>query len=133
MWALVDPSDPNLIWSTSTNSDTGQVYLWSRRTQQADEVSPYARYNVKRPSVLPYRFNWETPIAFTTSASRACSSAETSLFESADRGRTGTILSPDLTRNEQSHQTASGGPIDPRHLRRGNVGHDSRRRDDDAG
>ncbi len=111
MWALVDPSDPDLIWSTSTNSDTGQVFLWSRRTEQADEVSPSARYNSQAPATLPYRFNWETPIAFTHDAQPRVLVGGNVVFESADRGRHWTILSPDLTRNDKSHQRASGGPI----------------------
>ncbi len=112
MWALVDPTDPNLIWTTSTNSDTGQVYLFNRRTQQADEVSPYARSNAEAPSMLRYRFNWDTPIAFTTGSSPRVLAGGNALFESADRGKTWSVISPDLTRNEPSHQTASGGPID---------------------
>ncbi len=43
MWAVVDPKDLDLIWSTSTNSDTGQVYLWNARSEQAYDVSPDAR------------------------------------------------------------------------------------------
>jgi photosystem II stability/assembly factor-like uncharacterized protein len=112
MWALVDPTDPNLIWTTSTNSDTGQVYLWDRRTQQADEVSPSARNNSAAPATLPYRFNWETPIAFTTGSQPRALVGGNVVFASADRGRTWTVISTDLTRNEKSHQQASGGPID---------------------
>jgi photosystem II stability/assembly factor-like uncharacterized protein len=112
MWALVDPTDPDLIWSTSTNSDTGQVYLWNRRTQQADELSPFARNNSTAPATLPYRFNWDTPIAFTTGAQPHVLVGGNVVFESSDRGRTWTAISPDLTRNEKAHQQASGGPID---------------------
>ena len=112
MWALVDPTDPNLVWSTSTNSDTGQVYLWDRRTQQAEERSPSARSNSTVPATLPYRFNWDTPIAFTTGAQPHVLVGGNVVFESADRGRNWTVISPDLTRNEKAHQQASGGPID---------------------
>ncbi|MBV8371637.1 MAG: hypothetical protein JOY69_00110, partial [Candidatus Eremiobacteraeota bacterium] len=112
MWALIDPTDPNLVWSTSTNSDTGQVYVWDRRTQQADEVSPVARNNSDAPASLAYRFNWDTPIAFTPGSQPRVLVGGNVLFESADRGRSWTAISPDLTRNEKSHQRASGGPID---------------------
>ncbi|MEO6834872.1 MAG: hypothetical protein ABI231_03080 [Candidatus Tumulicola sp.] len=112
MWALVDPTDPNLVWSTSTNSDTGQVYLWDRRTQQAYEVSPSARNNSQAPASLPYRFNWDTPIAFTNGPQPHVLVGGNVVFESADRGQHWRVISPDLTRNEKSHQQASGGPID---------------------
>jgi hypothetical protein len=112
MWGLVDPTDPNLVWSTSTNSDTGQVYLWDRRTQQAAEVSPSARYNSEAPAGLPYRFNWDTPIAFTSGPRPHVLVGGNVVFESADRGAHWTAISPDLTRDDKSHQLASGGPID---------------------
>ncbi len=113
MWALVDPNDSDYVWTTSTNNDTGQVYLWNRRTQQAYEVSPYARTNAEAPAILKYRFNWDTPIAFTTGPGPAAVLAGGNVvFESVDRGQDWRTLSPDLTRNEPSHQSASGGPID---------------------
>ncbi|HEY5427159.1 MAG TPA: hypothetical protein VIJ77_11455 [Candidatus Tumulicola sp.] len=112
MWSLVDPADPDLIWSTSTNSDTGQVYLWDRRTQQAHEVSPSAHYNSQVPATLPYRFNWDTPIAFTTGSSPHVLAGGNVVFETADRGEHWKVISPDLTRDEKSHQAASGGLID---------------------
>lgn len=111
MWVLVDPTDPDLVWSTSTNSDTGQVYLWNRHTQQAAEVSPSARINSDAPSLLPYRFNWDTPIAFTLGASPRVLVGGNVVFESADRGQTWSVISPDLTRNDKAHQRAPGGPI----------------------
>ncbi|HEY1655966.1 MAG TPA: hypothetical protein VGF86_12730 [Candidatus Tumulicola sp.] len=111
MWALVDPTDPDLIWSTSTNSDTGQVFLWNRRTQQADEVSPVATYNSRAPASLRYRFNWDTPIAFTHETPPRVLVGGNVLFASADRGRHWTPISPDLTRDDKEHQRASGGPI----------------------
>ncbi len=35
MWAVIDPKDLGLVWSSSTNSDTGQIYLWNAWTKQA--------------------------------------------------------------------------------------------------
>jgi hypothetical protein len=112
MWALLDPLDSHLIWSTSTNSDTGQVFLFDERTQQAAEVSPYARSNSGPPYALRYRFNWDSPIAFTPSAQPHVLVGGNVVFESADRGQTWTVISPDLTRNEKPHQQSSGGSID---------------------
>ncbi|HEU5480205.1 MAG TPA: hypothetical protein VFU90_10255 [Candidatus Tumulicola sp.] len=111
MWALIDPADQDLVWSTTTNNDTGQVYLWNRRTQQAYEVSPSARYNSQAPEALPYRFNWDTPLAFASVPSPHVLVGGNVVFESSDRGQHWTIVSPDLTRNDKTHQKASGGPI----------------------
>jgi photosystem II stability/assembly factor-like uncharacterized protein/predicted RNA-binding protein YlxR (DUF448 family) len=110
MWALYDPKDANLVWSTSTSSDTGQVYLSDLRTRQQFEVSPDAATNGDMPAdLLKYRFNWDTPIAFTSDGGVLVGGNV--LFESGDHGETWNAISPDLTRNDKAHQTAPGGPI----------------------
>jgi photosystem II stability/assembly factor-like uncharacterized protein len=110
MWAVLDPKDLNLVWSTSTNSDTGQVYLWNDRTRQAYDVSPDAESNGELPARdVSYRFNWDTPIAFTDDGKALVGGNV--VFESADRGQTWNAISPDLTRNDASKQLSSGGPI----------------------
>lgn len=110
MWTLYDPLDPQLVWSTSTNSGTGQVYLWDSRTQQLADVSPDAEVSgLTYAADLRHRFNWISPLAFTH-ASTVLVGGER-VFESADRGRHWQIISPDLTRNERSHQQIPGGPV----------------------
>ncbi len=110
MWVVPDPKDSDSIWSTSTNSDTGQVFLWNARTQQAYEVSPDARSNGELAArALKHRFNWDTPIAFTNDGKALVGGNV--VFESADAGQTWTVISPDLTRNDESKQLESGGPI----------------------
>ncbi len=111
MWTLYDPKDSNFIWSTSTASDTGQVYLFDVAKQQVFEVSPDARINGLEPGIdLKHRFNWDTPIAFTSDGSALVGGNV--VFKTADRGQHWSIISPDLTRNEKSHQQIPGGPID---------------------
>ncbi len=110
MWAVVDPKDPQYIWSTSTNSDTGQVYLWNERTTQAYDVSPDAESNGELAARdLRYRFNWDTPIAFTNDGDALVGGNV--VFKSSDRGSTWYRISPDLTRDDKSKQGPSGGPI----------------------
>jgi len=111
MWVVYDPLDPHLVWSTSTNNATGQVYLWDSRTQQALEVSPDAEKNSTLAARnLRYRFNWDSPIAFTADG-KALAGGNV-VFQSADHGQHWTVISPDLTRNERAHQNISGGPIE---------------------
>lgn len=111
MWTLYDPKDANFVWSTSTASDTGQVYLLDTAKQQVYEVSPYARSNGGEPGRdLKYRFNWDMPIAFT--ADGAALGGGNVVFKTTDRGAHWSVISPDLTRNEKSHQQIPGGPID---------------------
>ena len=58
---------------------------------------------------MKYRFNWDTPIAFTNDGKALVGGNV--VFESADRGQTWNAISPDLTRNDKSKQLDSGGPI----------------------
>jgi photosystem II stability/assembly factor-like uncharacterized protein len=109
MHAEFDPNDSNFVWTTTTNDDTGQVYLFDARTQQAREVSPSARNTQDAASALPFRFNWDTPIAFEADGTVLVGG--NALFASTDRGEHWTALSGDLTRNDRSRQGRSGGPI----------------------
>ncbi|MBV8281955.1 MAG: hypothetical protein JO347_07825, partial [Candidatus Eremiobacteraeota bacterium] len=110
MWAVVDPKDPHYIWSTSTNSDAGQVYLWNDQTTQAYDVSPDAESNGELAARdLRYRFNWDTPIAFMNDGTALVGGNV--VFKSSDRGQVWSVISPDLTRDDKSKQGPSGGPI----------------------
>lgn len=111
MWALYDPLDHNDIWTTSTANDTGQVYIYDTRTHQSSEVSPDSESNGDLPaSAVRYRFNWDSPLAFTPSG--AALVGGNVVFESSDRGLHWSVISPDLTRNDRAHQGVPGGPID---------------------
>ena len=112
MYSLYDPVDQNFVWSTETNRSTGQVYLTDLRTLQAREVSPSQRFSEGMASGdMPYRFDWVAPIAFTYTKPVRTLLGGNVVFATADRGQTWSVVSPDLTRNEKSHQLASGGPI----------------------
>lgn len=110
MWALFDPKNPNLVWNTSTASDTGQVFLTNVRANQQMEVSPDVEQNgEKKAASVRYRFNWITPIAFD---SAGCALVGGNVvFRSCDHGATWKAISGDLTRNDKAHEQTAGGPI----------------------
>jgi photosystem II stability/assembly factor-like uncharacterized protein len=111
MWSVFDPLDQNLLWSTETNTSSGQLYLTDFRTGQQIFVSPVARLTFGvAPSAQAYRFNWDAPIAFSSGGAQALVGGNV-LFASSDRGQTWKVLSPDLTRDDRAKQTVSGGPI----------------------
>jgi photosystem II stability/assembly factor-like uncharacterized protein len=60
---------------------------------------------------LKYRLQWTFPIHFSQHAPHPLYVAGNRLFRSNDLGSSFEVISPDLTRNDPSKLTASGGPI----------------------
>lgn len=110
--SVFDPQDPNLVWSSETERSAGQIYLTDMRSLESTEISPSQRFSEGMAAGdLPYRFDWTTPIAFTYTTPVRTLVGGNVLFETTDRGKHWSVVSPDLTRNDKSHQQASGGPI----------------------
>lgn len=110
-WALPDPADPAIIWSTSGGGNfAGEIDVLDTRTDDSRVVTPYVRdQNVVDPRDLRYRFNWETPIAFDPFDPHLAYAGANVLFATHDRGMHWRALSGDLTRNIRSHEVVSGG------------------------
>jgi photosystem II stability/assembly factor-like uncharacterized protein len=110
-WALFDPSDPNKVW---TDTQDGSLGIFDRTTQQSSDVSPWpndpftSRANI---SDKKYRFNWDSPLAFSPQDPHTAYFGGNVVFKTTDGGKTWAPLGGDLTRDEKAHQTASGGPI----------------------
>lgn len=113
MWAVPDPIDPRYIW---TDLEDGAVTIFDRKTEVSRFVRPYDSFpgSFLGPfdlSTVPYRFNWDAPIAFAPWDGHLGWFGGNAVFQSTDRGETWTTISPDLTRNIKSHQVPSGGPL----------------------
>jgi photosystem II stability/assembly factor-like uncharacterized protein len=108
-WVWPQPGDPSSIWNVGVNELNGQLGIFDLHSRQNYDVSPdVTDTNGRALAGMPFRSNWEAPIAF--SGETAFYGANV-LFETRDRGRTWAILSPDLTRNDPSKQQVAGGPI----------------------
>ncbi|MBD5605870.1 MAG: hypothetical protein IAI48_12400 [Candidatus Eremiobacteraeota bacterium] len=112
-WTIPDPTDDDLIWGSSGGGDNGgEVTRYDRATRLSLDVSPYLRnQNVVAPAQLAYRFNWETPLAFSPFDGRIAYCGGNALFETSDRGVHWKRVSPDLTRNIRARQILSGTPL----------------------
>lgn len=113
MWTVPDPTDPRYVWS---DLEDGAVTLFDRKTEVARFIRPYDAYpgSFLGPfdlSKVPYRFNWDSPIAFAPWDGHVGWFGSNVVFQSTDRGETWTPISPDLTRNIKEHQVPSGGPL----------------------
>ncbi|MBC5815589.1 MAG: hypothetical protein GIW97_03515 [Candidatus Eremiobacteraeota bacterium] len=106
-----EPGSDRNVWVTSAGgNNAGQTLVFEGSTKQTVDVSPYQRdQNVVAPVDLGYRFNWETPLAFDPFDRGLAFIGANVLFASHDRGHSWKVISPDLTRNEKSHEALSGG------------------------
>lgn len=109
-WAVPDPLDPNLFWA---DSQGGAVSIYDRSTDDSFFVQPYLALVGQQfdTRTAKYRFNWDSPIAFAPWDGHIAWLGGDVVFQTIDRGRHWTIISPDLTLNEKDHQAPPGGPI----------------------
>ncbi|MBV9646164.1 MAG: hypothetical protein JO043_01730 [Candidatus Eremiobacteraeota bacterium] len=110
-WALFDPQDPQRVWS---DTQDGALTIFDRRAQQSIDVEPWPRDAFTSTVGLvdkQYRFNWNSPLAFSPQDPHVAYFGGNVVFRTRDSGRTWAPISSDLTRNEKAHQRASGGPV----------------------
>ena len=90
-----------------------RVFIYNRVTQDGIFAQPYIQNSIESfdNRVAKYRFNWESPIAFAPWDPHVGWVGGNAIFQTTDRGRHWTAISPDLTRNVKDHQQPSGGPI----------------------
>ncbi len=110
-WVVPDPSDDRYVWVASGGGNYGgEIGIYDRTTAQYRDVSPYVRdTNGIGTADLPYRFNWEAPLAFSPADPRMAYFGGNVVWRTTDRGVHWTPVSGDLTRNEKAHQQATGG------------------------
>jgi photosystem II stability/assembly factor-like uncharacterized protein len=111
-FAVPDPVDNNIIWSTGTGSGSigGTVTRFDERTHQDREVEVWPDYVAGAPAAeVKYRFNWEFPIAISPHDHNRVYVGSQFVHVTTDGGNSWQLISPDLTRNDKSRQQISGG------------------------
>lgn len=103
------PDDPDVVYGgsyggflTMRNHRTGEmrnIHIWPDNPMGAGAVDQ------------KYRFQWNFPIFTSPHDPNALYAAANVLFRSYDGGASWEQISPDLTRDEESMQQSSGGPI----------------------
>jgi photosystem II stability/assembly factor-like uncharacterized protein len=113
VWTIPDPVDPRYVWA---DLEDGALTIFDRTTEVSRFIRPYDAFpgSFLGPfdlSTVPYRFNWDSPIAFAPWDGHIGWFGGNVVFQTTDRGETWTAISPDLTRNIKAHQLPSGGPL----------------------
>jgi len=104
-----DPKDPNIVYAGSYGGD---ISRYDHHTDQTEMINPWPRNPIGwGMAELTHRFQWTEPIVFSPHDPHTLYYAGEVLFKTTDEGKSWTIISPDLTRNDKSKQQSSGGPI----------------------
>lgn len=104
-----DPKDPNVVYAGSYGGD---ISRYDHRTDETEAINPWPRNPIGWGMAdLKHRFQWTEPIVFSPHDPHTLYYAGEVLFKTTDEGKSWTIISPDLTRNDKSKQESSGGPI----------------------
>jgi photosystem II stability/assembly factor-like uncharacterized protein len=104
-----DPDDPEIVYAGSYGGD---ISRYDHHTGETQMVNPWPRNPIGWGMAdLKHRFQWTEPIAFSPHDPHTLYYAGEVLFKTTDEGKSWTIISPDLTRNDKSKQQSSGGPI----------------------
>jgi photosystem II stability/assembly factor-like uncharacterized protein len=104
-----DASDPNIVYA---GEYLGIITRYDHRTGESRNISAWP----ENPSGhggedMKYRFQWTAPIAASPHDPKVIYHAAQMIFRTTDGGQSWQTISPDLTRNDKSKQTWSGGPI----------------------
>jgi photosystem II stability/assembly factor-like uncharacterized protein len=112
VWVWPQPGDANSVWNAGINELNGQLGIFDLISRQNYDITPSVTdTNGRALAGIAYRFNWESPFAFSRTTPSVAYFGANVVFETRDRGRTWQRISPDLTRNDPSKQQLAGGPI----------------------
>ena len=109
-WVAPDPRDPKITYGSGYETSMAQL---NTATGEEKNVSPWPKYMSGSSSAeARYRFGWTHPILFSPANPHELLVGSQVVFSSMDYGQHWKVISPDLTRNDPSTETPSGGPID---------------------
>ena len=105
----VDRREPDVNYGSTS---TGAMLRYDHRTEQTQVLGPWPSETSGRGAdELKHRFQWLSPLIISPSEPDVLYVGAEVVFKSADRGRTWTAISGDLTRNDKAKQKPSGGPL----------------------
>jgi len=114
-YIAVRPDDPNIVFGGAIGSGAGHGRLirYDHRTGQRRNITvwPEVMGMGSGAKEVKHRFQWTFPIVISPHDANVLYVAANRLFRSTDEGASWQVISPDLTRNDESKLQPSGGPI----------------------
>jgi len=101
-----NPMNPEIVYATGF---LGEMHRLDRKTDLSRSVTefPGGQHLGTSGAEMAYRYNWSAPLAWSPFDPRVIYHGANVLFRSTD-GNNWIPISPDLTRNDKSHQGRSG-------------------------
>jgi photosystem II stability/assembly factor-like uncharacterized protein len=106
-FGVPDPVDPDIVWSGCYNGGLDRTNLKTGQSRSV-EVWPDATYGWP-PADVKYRWHWTFPIAISPFDHNKVYVGSQVVHMTTDGGQSWSVISPDLTTNDKSHQQNSGG------------------------
>ena len=108
-YVVADPLNPDIVYGGNYG---GYISRLDHKTGENRAVNAWPENPMgSGADVLKYRFQWNFPIFFSPHNPKKLYTAGNVLFATENEGASWQAISPDLTTNDKSRQTASGGPI----------------------
>ncbi|HVT40321.1 MAG TPA: hypothetical protein VHE78_14865 [Gemmatimonadaceae bacterium] len=101
-----DPKKPDVVFATGFLGELHRYDLTTGAQRSVTEF-PGGQHLGSASIDMPYRFNWSAPLTWSPFDARVMYHGANVVFRSTD-GYNWTPISPDLTRNDKSHQGRSG-------------------------
>jgi photosystem II stability/assembly factor-like uncharacterized protein len=111
-FATPDPEDPNIVWSSASGSGAGGgiVVRYNERNRQFRQVEVWPMNTRGRPADgLRYRFQWTFPLLISPHDNNTIYVTSQHVHRTQNGGQSWEVVSPDLTTNDKSKQSISGG------------------------
>jgi photosystem II stability/assembly factor-like uncharacterized protein len=104
-----DPRDSNIVYA---GSGGGAVTRLDRRSSQEQDITVWPEDSSGHGvGDLKYRLGWTQPIEISPHDPNVIYTTAERVFKTTDEGKSWTVISPDLTRNDKSKQVSAGGPL----------------------
>lgn len=109
IYAIPAADNPDIIYNSTQNQF---LMAFHKKSEQGENIEPYSvDFTGMGVAHLKYRFAWDAGFAVSPDNPKVLYAGGNVVFKSADRGRTWTVISPDLTLNVKAKQGSSGGPV----------------------
>ncbi len=111
-FATPDPKNPDIVWSSASGYGAlgGVVTRYNEKTRQFRHVEVWPELTTGHAAAeVKYRFQWTFPLLISPHDNNTIFVTSQVVHRTSNGGQTWEVISPDLTLNDKTRQTKSGG------------------------